>query len=78
VQGLNVSEAFISEKAPVSRMLAEASVKTDPMGCIITGAEIQTNINGHVWLETRVTGEMLHSREHGGGITSTLNIIRNI
>jgi len=78
VQELNVAGVFISgEKTPVTQMLAEAGVKTDPMGCIMADAQMQTNIEG-----VYAAGDATCGRKYqiavsvGQGVTAALNIIQ--
>lgn len=77
-QTLNVKGVFISgEKTPTTEMLAAAGVKTDPLGCIITDEQTQTNVPS-----VYAVGDATCGRKYqiavsvGQGVTAALNIIR--
>ena len=77
-QTLRVKGVFISgEKTPITEMLAAAGVKTDPLGCIMTDEQMQTNILG-----VYAAGDATCGRKYqiavsvGQGVTAALNIIR--
>jgi thioredoxin reductase (NADPH) len=77
-QILSVKGVFISgEKTPITEMLAAAGVKTDPLGCIITDEQTQTNVQN-----VYAAGDATCGRKYqiavsvGQGVTAALNIIR--
>lgn len=77
-QTLNVKGVFISgEKTPITQMLATAGVKTDPLGCIMTNEQMQTNIPS-----VYAAGDATCGRKYqiavsvGQGVAAALNIIR--
>lgn len=77
-QTLSVKGVFISgEKTPVTEMLTAAGVKTDPLGCIMTDEQMQTNIPN-----VYAAGDAACGRKYqiavsvGQGVTAALNIIR--
>ena len=77
-QTLSVRGVFISgEKTPITETLAAAGVKTDPLGCIMTDEQLQTNIPG-----VYAAGDAACGRKYqiavsvGQGVTAALNIIR--
>jgi thioredoxin reductase len=73
-----VKGVFISgENTPITQMLADAGVKTDPTGCINVDAQMQTNIEG-----IYAAGDATCSRKYqiavsvGQGAIAALNIIK--
>lgn len=77
-QTLSVKGVFISgEKTPIAEMLATAGVKTDPLGCIVTDEQTQTNVPN-----VYAAGDATCGRKYqiavsvGQGVTAALNIIR--
>lgn len=77
-QTLRVKGVFISgEKTPITEMLATAGVKTDPLGCIVTDEQTQTNVPN-----VYAAGDATCGRKYqiavsvGQGVTAALNIIR--
>lgn len=73
-----VKGVFISgENTPVTQMLADAGVKTDPTGCIGVDAQMQTNIEG-----VYAAGDATCNKKYqvavsvGQGAIAALNIIK--
>ena len=75
---LNVKGVFISgENTPITQMLTEAGVRTDPTGCIAVDAQMQTNFE-----DVYAAGDATCSRKYqvavsvGQGTLAALNIIK--
>jgi thioredoxin reductase (NADPH) len=75
---LDVKGVFISgENTPITQMLTEAGVRTDPTGCIAVDAQMQTNLE-----DVYAAGDATCSRKYqvavsvGQGTLAALNIIK--